>query len=76
VVVLRGRQPVLSDWAQQLSALCRDDLLVLSIESDLADLPPVLAKPGKEVPTAYVCRGVKCLPEIVQIDELRAVLNG
>jgi len=76
VVVLRGRQPVLSDWAQQLSALCRDDLLVLSIESDLADLPPVLAKPGKEVPTAYVCRGVKCLPEIVQIVELRAVLNG
>jgi uncharacterized protein YyaL (SSP411 family) len=76
LVVLRGPQPELDDWAQQLSTLCRDDLLVLAIASDLPDLPPILAKPVKAVPTAFVCSGVKCLPEIVQIDELLAVLNG
>ena len=76
VIVIRGDEPSTRSWQTRLNGLCRDDLLVLGLDSDLADLPAALAKPAREKVTAYVCCGVKCLPEIVQIDELLAVLNS
>ena len=76
LVILRGPSDELAAWRRAVDGLGREDVLVVALPEGIAALPAVLDKPVHASPCAYVCTGVKCLPELVQIDALLAVLNG
>ncbi len=71
IVILRGTAPALAEWKKALRHSA-PDTLVLALPSGLTGLPPSLDKPvpsGKTV-NAWVCHGVKCLPQISDLHEL------
>ena len=74
VVILRGKADVMMRWENTLRQRA-PIALVLALPVDrvvTATLPPSLAKPppsGTGV-NAWVCHGVKCLPEITDLQEL------
>ncbi|MFA5082690.1 MAG: thioredoxin domain-containing protein [Hydrogenophilaceae bacterium] len=76
IVVLRGEGAELADWLATANRLCPADTLLLAIPSGTPALPIPLAKPVRNGVTAYVCAGANCLPEIVQLTELAAILSG
>jgi len=76
IVVLRGPDAALADWLAALNPICPADTLLLAVPADAYDLPATLAKPVRSGVTGYVCAGANCLPEIVQMTELQAILSG
>ncbi|HEX8979557.1 MAG TPA: thioredoxin domain-containing protein [Parasulfuritortus sp.] len=76
IAVLRGPETELSAWLRQIQPDTPDHALVFAIPSGTTDLPAALDKPARTGVTAYVCTGANCLPEIVQLSELRTILSG
>jgi uncharacterized protein YyaL (SSP411 family) len=76
IVVLRGPEAGLADWLAALNPACPGDTLLLALPAAAAGLPAVLARPVRDRVTAHVCAGANCLPEIVQMTELKAILSG
>ncbi|MDP1558344.1 MAG: thioredoxin domain-containing protein [Nitrosomonas sp.] len=71
MVILRGREPALSEWRYKLQNRV-PHLLIFALSSELVGLPASLDKPvpvDKAV-NAWVCQGVNCLPEITSLQEL------
>jgi len=75
-VILRGAAHALSGWHRDLAADYRPDTLVLSIPPQAGPLPPALDKPVTAEVTAWVCRGVTCLPPVVDREILRRTLSN
>ncbi len=75
IVVLRGPPAELAAWRAAAEPVCGPDTLLLALPPDTPGLPAALAKPCRETAGAHVCAGVNCLAEIVQIDELLALLS-
>jgi uncharacterized protein len=75
IVVLRGPRQELEAWVRAVGALPAPHALFFALPSDLAGLPETLAKPGRDHVSAYVCAGVNCLPEIVQMHDLLAMFR-
>lgn len=75
IVVLRGPEAGLNDWQREISLTGPERALVCAIPNGTAGLPVALAKPEREQVTGYVCAGVNCLPEVVQISDLTAILS-
>lgn len=74
VVILRGQVHALAEWRQAL--VCGSPYtLVFALHSELAGLPSSLNKPiaTDNAVNAWVCQGVKCLPEISDLRELLRV---
>lgn len=74
VVILRGKADALMRWENALRQRA-PIALVLALPIDRMEsamLPPSLAKPFPEGAgvNAWVCHGVKCLPEITDLQEL------
>lgn len=76
IVVLRGPQPAMAEWAQALSDSYRPHTLVFAIPNGVQGLPGALAKSESESVNAWVCQGVKCLSPIAELHELRKACNG
>ncbi len=75
IVILRGAPGTITEWHRTLSQRCRPASLILGIGTDAGVLPAVLDKPVADSSvSAWVCRGVTCLPAISDRDELERVL--
>ncbi len=70
-VILRGKAQALAEWKNALRH-APPTILVLALPLELAGLPPSLSKPAamNNTVNAWVCQGVKCLPEISDLQEL------
>jgi uncharacterized protein YyaL (SSP411 family) len=69
LVILRGAAGTLPTWQHALAATYRPHTIILGIPENLQHLPPALDKPAHTGPTgggvsAWVCRGVSCVPPI------------
>lgn len=74
IVILRGQAPALTEWKKALG--CGSPYtLAFAVPLELPGLPPGLNKPVAKDNTvnAWVCQGVKCLPEISDLQELLRV---
>jgi uncharacterized protein YyaL (SSP411 family) len=76
IVVMRGPHAALLEWQHQVAAESPDSTLVCSIPNGTPDLPESLAKSERDSVVAYVCAGLNCLPEIVQMTALKAILTS
>jgi hypothetical protein len=61
---------------REISAESPDATLTFAISNGMANLPRTLAKPEREIVAGYVCAGVNCLPEVVRISDLTAILSS
>lgn len=74
IVILRGQAHALMEWKKALG--CGSPYtLVFAVPLELLGLPSGLNKPaaGDNTVNAWVCQGVKCLPEISDLQELLRV---
>jgi len=73
-VVLRGEAQALAKWKDALRH-SPPSILVFALPSELVGLPSSLSKPVAmdNAVNAWVCQGVKCLPEISDLQELLRV---
>ena len=72
VVILRGREPDLGRWQEELAREYLPDGLVIALPDDLAGLPAVLDKPKRpELVNGWLCRGVTCLAPISDLIQLK-----
>jgi uncharacterized protein YyaL (SSP411 family) len=73
-VILRGQTDALAQWENTLRR-GSPHTLVFALPSELLGLPSSLNKPAARDNTvnAWVCKGVKCLPEITDLQELLRV---
>jgi uncharacterized protein YyaL (SSP411 family) len=69
--ILRGAEPALATWIRAMSREYLPATMVLAVPEGLRGLPPVLDKPAAASVTAWLCRGVACLPPIDSVDALR-----
>ncbi len=81
IVILRGPAGAAGEWQRALTATYRPDTLIIGIPENLQHLPPALDKPaaagqnGSGV-SAWLCRGVTCLPPIFDCTVLERALDG
>jgi uncharacterized protein YyaL (SSP411 family) len=75
LIVLRGPEPELSEWKRIANKSAGIHDLLFKLTSDAQDIPTNLHKTIKNTVNAYVCDGVNCLPEIVQIHDLTAIFS-
>jgi hypothetical protein len=76
VVILRGAPETIAEWQRALGRACRPASLILGICSGAGRLPAALDKPAPATAvSAWVCRGVSCLPPIGDCGELERVLS-
>ncbi|MEK7843708.1 MAG: thioredoxin domain-containing protein [Pseudomonadota bacterium] len=70
-VILRGQMPVLTEWRDALLPIA-PYAMVLALPVELVGLPMSLNKrvPIDKAVNAWVCQGVRCLPEISDLQEL------
>src|SRR4051812_732665 len=72
VLVLRGRQPELERWQEELARDYLPDGLVIALADGLAGLPAALDKPKRREPVnGWLCRGVTCLAPISDLIQLK-----
>jgi uncharacterized protein YyaL (SSP411 family) len=77
VVVLRGDTHALRDWQRALAARYRPDTVTVTLPGELADLPPVLAKPTPIAGVnAWLCQGVSCLPPLENLGTIERLLDS
>lgn len=74
IVILRGQIPSLAEWQDALLPIA-PYAMVLALPVELIGLPVSLSKriPLDKAVNAWVCQGVKCLPEISDLQELLRV---
>ncbi len=76
-LVLRGEPVALARWSAELAREFLPDTLVLAIADGANGLPPALDKPRRPEPVnGWLCRGVKCLAPISDLEALRAACKG
>jgi uncharacterized protein len=72
IIILRGTMSEMQPWKKALQEKFKPGRLVIAIDKDAVDLPPILAeKQPQESVIAYVCRGVECLTPIMNLSELQ-----
>ncbi|HMM46809.1 MAG TPA: thioredoxin domain-containing protein [Thiobacillaceae bacterium] len=69
VILLRGPEAALADSVVTLAPKLFAHDLVLALPNG-SPLPPALARPEPDRPTAWVCRGTACQPPTDRLDEL------
>ena len=75
LVLLSGENALCKAWQNRLIRENRDNVLVLILPSNTADLPPLLQQsPPSAGACAYVCTGMSCLPAVDSVAELRQLL--
>jgi uncharacterized protein len=77
IVILRGDKSALSAWQKEIDQQYRPNTIVLSLPSDLKNLPATFDKEVKVKANvnAWVCQGVTCLPPIDNLERLIEVCN-
>ncbi|HEY7656518.1 MAG TPA: thioredoxin domain-containing protein [Burkholderiales bacterium] len=76
LVILRGENGALAAWQRALAARYRPATLAIAIPAGRAGLPPALDKTAPDGGvSAWICRGMTCLPAIGDLAELERVLS-
>jgi len=76
VIVLRGPEPEVSAWKRAADKVADNASLVFKPTSDDREIPTSLHKTVQTAVNATICDGVRCLPEIVQLPDLLAILSN
>jgi len=73
-IILRGQMPALAEWQDALLPIA-PYAMMLALPAELVGLPVSLNKrvPPDNAVNAWVCQGVRCLPEISDLQELLRV---
>jgi len=72
VLVLRGREPDLKRWQDDLAREYLPDALVVALPDNLVGVPAALDKPKRPEPVnGWLCRGVTCLAPISDLIQLK-----
>jgi uncharacterized protein YyaL (SSP411 family) len=79
-IILRGKRPEITQWAQELHKLYAPRRIVLAVPDGAQKLPPALEeKPSRGDAVAYICHGSTCSAPIDSlsglVSRLRAGLN-
>ena len=76
-VILTGERATSAEWARALERAYRPGVRVLDLSAQ-SSLPPALSKPHEDASgasaSAWVCRGVSCLPPIHSLKTLEEAL--
>jgi uncharacterized protein YyaL (SSP411 family) len=80
-IILRGKTPEITKWAQELHKLYAPRRIVLAVPDDAQQLPPALEeKTSRGDAVAYICHGSTCSAPIDSlsglVSRLRAGLNN
>jgi uncharacterized protein YyaL (SSP411 family) len=75
-VILRGPREDLVRWRRALAEVYAPHTLVLALAPDIAELPPVLAKPAQGRVNAWICEGVTCLAPLERLEDVVARLGA
>ncbi len=75
IVVLTGPKAELAQWKRAADRAAGPRDLVFAFSGAGPEVPAGLRKPVKNAVNAYVCTGVNCLPEIVQIHDLLTIFS-
>ena len=76
VIILRGREEIITYWQKQVEPLLDLRSLVFTIPSAEQDLPDLInEKKTDQAATAFVCTGFTCLEPISELGELQQALK-
>ena len=70
LLMLRGAAAELEPWRLALQRRYLPDVLIVTLNEDMAGLPGVLDKPQSTRATAWLCRGTQCLPPVTDLNAL------
>ena len=76
IVIVRGREPALTQWREQLARRHVLSAIVLSVPNGVGRLPEAMDKPARPGVNAWICRGVNCLPPISDAAELERAVEA
>ncbi|OYY95397.1 MAG: thioredoxin domain-containing protein [Hydrogenophilales bacterium 28-61-23] len=74
VIVLSGPEPELSAWKRAADKVVDGAGLLFKLTSDAREIPTSMQKTPQPSVNATICDNVRCLPEIVDLPELLAIL--
>ena len=75
VIVLRGPEPEVSEWKKAADGAVDGASMLFKLTSDAREIPTNLQKSPQSSVNASICDDVSCLPEIVQLPDLLAILS-
>jgi uncharacterized protein YyaL (SSP411 family) len=76
IVVIRGSDEAVREWAASVGAVYAPRRMIFAIPADATDLPGALALRQPAATTvAYFCRGTSCSAPVTQLSELAAALS-
>jgi uncharacterized protein len=70
LVILCGPQEATSVWRVELAKHYLPGVITVQLDGDTAVLPSALARPTRDRPQAWVCRGTNCLPPVEDLASL------
>ncbi len=70
IIILRGNKADMAEWRGALAKIHMPDTLCFALNAKLVDLPPALTRKFVKKVSAWLCRGVECLPPINRLDDL------
>ena len=76
VIVLRGPEPEVTDWKRAADKAVDDTCLLFKSTSTHREIPTNLHKSQQSIVNASICDNVRCLPEIVHLPDLLAILSN
>jgi len=76
VIVLRGPEPEVSEWKRAADKAVDDTCLLFKSTSTHREIPTNLQQSSQTSVNASICDNVRCLPEIVQLTDLLAILSN
>jgi len=76
IVILYGETNALTEWQRELQRDYLPHTLVLALQENLAGLPQSLERKAAGIVNAWVCQGVKCLPPIDNLQQLKQVCKA
>ena len=76
VIVLRGPEPEVSAWKRAADKVAGNANVLFKPTSDAREIPTSLRKTVQTTVNATICDSVRCLPEIVQLPALLAILSN
>jgi uncharacterized protein YyaL (SSP411 family) len=67
IILLRGPQPVMQQWQQEIARFYLPHTIVIRLSAQSGALPQAMDKPVTEHISAWVCQGTSCLPPITDL---------
>ncbi|HMK14300.1 MAG TPA: hypothetical protein VK460_04740, partial [Burkholderiales bacterium] len=75
IIILRGKKEFLDEWQRELQQDYLPRSLLLTLPDAIEGLPQYLDRKAAGPVTAWVCKGVECLPPIDDLDHLKTVIQ-